>query len=469
MTAQELQAILAGEAKEAVSKLSVSSFASSVPAWSDLDKQYDPLKHKINDPIAYPPKKVEGDENDHFQRTCIGMQKLAVSLTAQALFATPVRRQYTYDRNSTSEVEAAKVLEELYKQHACIDSVNMERAKRLYKTCQVLTVWQSYELIGETYDVAGLETNRALKANIYSEDKGYKLYPIIDEYGDILAVSVGYTAPDGTEYLTTYTKGVPSYMYHYIRTKEGWALAPEFPRELEVFPCLYINTDEPAWGGEAGTNIVEQMEHHESFDGMYITDNAAPLYVCDPGKTEGRTYPSTEKFKSGDARRVLEVGEGGSVKGVAIEGAEQATSNRLSRLQDIFYTTNQLADMSFKSMTSAHTSAENKELVFAGVRAKAIDLGGEWVILFNRELNIIKKIAAVMFPTLAEAFKSVKILSIITPYNVNTRADTALYIEKAGGSMSLRTRVALLGEAGDVEQEAGEIEADESRQANAGI
>ena len=79
----------------------------------------------------------------------------------------------------------------------------MERAKRLYKTCQVLTFWQSYELIGETYDVAGLETNRALKANIYSEDKGYKLYPIIDEYGDILAVSVGYTAPDGTEYLTT--------------------------------------------------------------------------------------------------------------------------------------------------------------------------------------------------------------------------------------------------------------------------
>ena len=470
MTAEELLVLLAGEAKDAVKGLSVSSFASSVPEWSKLDKQYDPMKHEVmTNLIAYPPKKDnENDPTDHFQRTAVGLQKLAVHQTAQALFATPVRRQYSYDTANNSLNEAAKVIEELYKMHCNIDAVNLERAKKLYKTCQCLTVWQTYDVY-DPYDVGGVEITKKLRAVIYAEDDGYKLYPITDGFGELIAVSIGYTGTDSVEYLTTYVRGPQSYMYHYMQAGGTWSLADRFPLALEVFPCIYMHTDEPAWGGDAGTKLVEQIEHMESYDGMYITDNAAPVFVVDPGKLEPGAENTNASFEKGDSRRVLSVGEGGSVTGVSIEGAALATTARLERLNDLFYTTNQLADMSFKSMVKAHTSAENKELVFAGVRAKAIDLGGEWVMAFSRELDIIKKIASVVFPTLAESFKKVKMLSIITPYNVNTRADTSLYIEKAGGSMSLRTRVSLLGEASDVDQEVSAIEDDEARQANAGL
>lgn len=462
MTIEKLQEILAlTDIGERVEALQVSSF--SVPKWDELEVQYDPLQHSIWDLNKYP-RKLDDNAQDDFKRTALALQKLAVSRIAQAMFSTPTERIYNYDKDSDTLKKAVDILEQVYRVTNYIDSTNVERAKQLNASCEVVTIWKVYD---KENIIEGEKVTQKLSHSVYSPLNGYSIYANKDENGELLVVSIGYEDTEGVEYLDSYVNGSTPSFTRYVNSDDGWIVAEGFPATLDVFPVVHIWMPEPIWGGEAGTNLVEQLEEMESYQGLYIKRNALPTFTLDYGEIAGGN-PSDTQESSLDSRRIIEVGKGGNMTDVTWQGAKEAVSDRYNRIRNSFFEQVQMPDISFANMINSNTSAENKELLFSDAKAKARDLGGEWEKMFFQELEIVKKFIAIMFGKESE-LEQIAIRSQIRPYSIKSKKETAEYIALAGENMSLNTRVSTLGEVDDVNQEVETIQNEELANANQGI
>lgn len=462
MTIEELKEILALPPDEAVEALKESSFL--VPLWEDLEPQYDPLQHTIYNTTIYPIKENDNGADD-FKRTALAMQKLAVSRISQALFATPTKRIWNFDKTSERQIQAVDIIEEIYRVHNYIDSENIERAKKNNAACEIVTIWSSYEpkipLI-----VSGEVAKLKLTHSTYSPIDGYTIYAQKDSNGELIVVSIGYQDADDIEFLDVYTNSDTIQFFRFKNDGE-WALDDteglENPKTLEIFPVVHTWLSEPVWGGLAGTGLVEQLEEIESYDGMYIKRNSNPAFTAYYG--EGDLRKETEE-NTNNVRDIIEVAKGGQVTDITWQGAGKAVENRYTRLRNAFFETNQVPDNSFATLINSQTSAENKELVFSDVKAKAMDLGGEWSKMFYEEIIIVLRFAAIMFPSFKTEFETISARSVIQPYNLKSTKDSAEIVAMAGASMSTETQVRELDLVDDIEQEVEAIEENRSTQAN---
>ncbi len=462
MTIEQLKIILSGQPKDVVTALQKSSFV--LPGWADLDKQYDPLKHRIiTDTSAYPPKLNELGQ-DEFKRTPYALQKLAVNRISQALFAQPVERLYSSEEETDNSRKAKDILEQIYKTDNYIDSENIERGKSLNKSCQIATVWKVFE---KPNIVKGIQAKLKLTHKTYSEPDGYKLYPQIDENGDLIVLTILYTDSEQKEHCFVYANLEKPVLLVYDKLAD-WVQNTDLSKELTFFPVIYGNISEPVWGGLAGTKIVEEIEEIENFDSLYIKKNASPVFVLDMGDTSGMKGSDVTE-KTDDAKRIIKVGKGGTINDATWAGAPESTNNKLKRLRNAFFEQNQFPDSSFANFLGSNTSADNKELLFSDSRSKAEDLAGEWEKFFYAELNIIKEFAKIMFPSLATEFDGFSIRSVVKPYSIRTKKENAEYVSIAGNSMSQETKVRVLGEVDDISKEVEDINSEQSAAANQGF
>jgi hypothetical protein len=455
MNQNDLDVILSSNTDEIINKLSISSF--SLPTWSSLEKQYDPTKHSIFDTSIYP-QKLDENGRDEFKRTAFALQQLATSRMAQVMFSNPVKRTYSYDKTKESLKEAEAIIEELYRTQNFIDSGNVERCKKLNAACQFVTIWYTVE---KPNIVAEQETKFKLKHKTYSEFDGYTIYPITDDFGELIVLSVSYKDSTDVEHFEIYTR-TNYFKYDKI---DGWILN-EVSKPINVFPCSYMNIKQPIWGGEAGTNLIEQLEEMESFQGLYIKKNSVPTYYIDYGELQEGSVKSDTKESSTDARKLISVGRNGKMVAVNWDGANEAIKDRFARIRNAFFEQVQMADTSFATMINANISADSKELLFSDSKAKAKDLGGEWEIFFYEELLIVKEFAKVMFPKYVKDFDFISIRSEVVPYSVRSKKEAAEFISVGGVGMSLETKIRELNLVDDIEKEIEDIQNESSANAN---
>ena len=458
MTVEQLQAILVLPTGEMVKGLQVEN--PTVPLWTDLLKQYDVEQHDIFDTVKYPPKLNDNNQDD-LKRTGLALQKLVVDRLAQSMFGTPVKRTYNSPIESETTNTVISLIEEVYGVRNNIDTSNIERAKQLNAACQIVTVWKVKEK-PQMYN--GEQSKYKLTHKSYSEMNGYKIYPIFDNDGDILAISIYHTDTDNIEHQVTYLNTETPSVITLVKL-DDWVEIPEATKPLTIFPCIYQSYTAPVWGGNGGTLLVSQLEEVESFDGLYVKRNSLPTFLLDFGETSGRARTNTEE-KQMDSRHIVVVGKGGKMQDVTWAGAGVAVENRVRRLRNAFFEQCQVPDTSFTHMIQSNTSAENKELVFADVKAKAKDLGGEWAKFFYEELEIVKHFLSVILPSYTQELMQLSVKSTIVPYNVQSRKETADYVATAGGSMSLATQVRVLGEVDNVDNEITKIEEEKSADTN---
>lgn len=450
MTKEQLILLLSKEPKDVVTELQKSSF--KIPAWADLEKQYDPLKHAIFDTAKYPIKQNELGQ-DKFKRIPLGLQKLAVKRIAQAMFAQPVDRVYSSEVESDKVSKAIELIEQIYRTENKIDSENLERGKALGATCQAATVWKSKDKPGI---IRGETTKFALRHKTYSELDGYKIFAQTDDDGDLIVLTILYKDSEEKEHCYVYANlDKPAVR---VYDKDGdWVLNVDKSQELAFYPVVYIPAKEPVWGGQEGTALVEAMEEMLSFEQLYIKENTQPTWALDVGDTSNMKISDITE-KADDAKRIIKLGKGGSLSDVTWKGASEAKKEQMTVLRNAFFEQVQMPDSSFANLLNSNTSAANKELLFADSKANAEDLGGEWEKLFYDEMNIIKEFAKIFFPPYAKEIDSLSIRSIIRPYNIKNKKDTADYVNMAGDSMSLATKVKTLGEVDDINKEVATIE-----------
>ena len=175
-----------------------------VPVWTGrygLVHQFDPTKHPVMNKQKYPDI-VSDDGIEYVTRVTCDLQRLATKRMTELCCGIPVKRVYKPENDKQKMI--ASYIEAIFDRNR-INSVNIERLNMLFAGCEVLTLWYAIESENNIY---GFDSPLKFRCRNFSPMLGDDLYPLFDEYGDMVAMSVGYTrkiCKKNVQYFDTYT------------------------------------------------------------------------------------------------------------------------------------------------------------------------------------------------------------------------------------------------------------------------
>lgn len=413
--------------------------------WAQLEREYNQKKHPVMDKALYPDKKKE-----KVTRITRGWQKLAVKRMSGLLFGTPVQRIYDA-HDDEDQQKAASIMEAIFKANR-IDSVNRDRCKQLYASCEILTIWYTQEA-----DVTYAEEPSKLKLRCvsYSPMDGYELYPLFDEYNDLIALSVKYSRTEGNDtinYFETYTAE------EHVRWVQigGWQEELRESISIGKISGVYAMRPEPVWEDESDN--VYEAEWALSRNGNYLRKNARPNWVvCSDEKnvTQGSTVN-----KDNDGVAFLHYPKDAKVGYETWAQAIDSLKFHVDTIKQNFFMQLQLPDISYENMKSAPMSGESRKMMFLDAQQKATDESGIWEEFFSREVNVVKAHMKNMYPSLSAAIDALQVNVQITPFQINDTSERVQMLSNATGGMQImsqRTAVKRLGMVDDVEAELEQI------------
>lgn len=416
----------------------------SVKPWAVLRKEYDQKEHPVMTDKTYKDK-VTKKGIERVTRYTLGLQKLAVKRMTELMFAIPVQRIYKPENDQEKLV--AEIMEAIFQKNR-IDSLNIERGKSLFASCETITLWYSQE---QPTVYAGLKSLLKLRCKNFSPMDGDSLYPLFDEYDDMIALSIEYTRKEGNKtitYFDTYTAD------EHIRWRTGDGETVEELREkIEVgkITGLYIHRDEPIWEDQS-PNVYE-AEWTLSRNGNYIRKNARPNWVV---FSDNKVKYGNENANDNAGRNILQYGSGDKAGYVTWQQAIESIKFHIDEIKRNFFMQLQLPDMSMENMKATPMSGEARKMMFIDAQLKVTDESGIWLEFFDREINVIRAFMKKMYPHLASAIDSLLIEVVITPYQIRDEQERISNLTNATGGkaiMSQRTAIQNLGYVDDVDEE----------------
>lgn len=424
-----------------------------VPSWDALRKEYEPKGHPVMDKKAYPDKLLKGGKIEKVTRITLGLQKLAVKRMTELIFAIPVQR--IYKPENEAEKAVSEIMEAIFTKNR-IDSVNIERGNNLFSACENITLWYSQEQ--ETI-YAGQKSKLKLRCKNYSPKNGENLYPLFDEYNDLVALSVEYSRVEDEKtftYFETYTDTA-----HVRWVSDGKEFMEELREEIKIgkIAGVYIYRPMPIWEDES-ENVFE-AEWTLSRQGNYIRKNARPNWVV---FSDSKIQHGKEKPGDNEGRSVMQYGKDDKAGYVTWQQAVDTVKFHIDEIKRNFFMDLQLPDMSMENMKATPMSGEARKMMFIDAQLKVTDESGIWLEYFDREINVIRAFMKKMFPSLEKAIDSLAVEVSITPYQIKDESEEISNLTNATGGkpiMSQKTAIRELGYVSDVDGELQQIK-DES-------
>lgn len=457
MTIQEI--ILPGKRSNDDMITDLKSKSVIVPSWGGakgLQTEYDPRRHPVMDKVIYPDIVNEDGSLDRVTRITYDLQRLAVKRMSELCNGIPVKRIYKPENDRQKEV--ASYMEKIYERNR-INSLNVERCGMLFASCEVMTLWYSVE---ERNAVYGFDSPLKIRCRNFSPMQGDELYPLFDEYGDMIALSIGYTRKvkgRKVSYFDTYTADAH---YKWTNDDTGWTLAEEDHYEIGKIPAVYMYRPTPIW--EDTSKIVFEMEWAMSRNGNYLRKNSKPLFVvfADQAISYG-----DEKSEIEEARSIMQYPQGSSASYVTWNQAVENLKFYMSELRQTFFTQLQLPDWSYESMKASPMSGESRKQLFIDAQLKVKDESGRLLEFYDREVNVVKQfMKSALGEQYAKDIDALPVENEISPYTISDEKDTINNLVTANGGkpiVSQRESIEMLGWSADADKTLEEI-AVESRQ-----
>ncbi len=443
----------------------------TVRPWSDLRREYDPMLHPVMDRSAYPDtvlyqdrvSETETDQDgnpkvikvpvgqEKVSRITYDLQRLAVKRVTELCFGIPVKRIYRPEDGNERQEKAAKYLEAIFRR-ARIDSVNIERSNRLYASCEVMTMW--YAIKGKT-SIYGFESDFKLRCMTYSPMQGDTLYPLFDDSGDLVALSVGYTRRVEDTDVTFFDTYTADTHLRWSNRQDGggnlaWGLEVSEDIAIGKIPAVYRWRPSPAW--EQSSGLVEEMEWAMSRNGNYLRKNSRPILAAfvseslDFGQAPGANAA---------ARDVVQYPAGSSLQYITWNQAIDNLKFYVSELRSSFFSQLQLPDWNYEKMSQQALSGESRKQLFIDAHLKVKDESGAWLEFFDREVNVVKAFLKMMLPQeWGVDIDALRVDIQMTPYIIEDRKEDAeLLLLKNGNKplMSQKESIRALGESEDVD------------------
>lgn len=423
-----------------------------VPVWSGrcgLVQQFDPTKHPVMNKQKYPD--IVTDEGiEYVTRITCDLQRLATKRMTELVTGIPVKRVYKPENDRQKEI--ASYIEGIYERNR-IDSVNNERCNMLFAGCEVLTLWYAIE---ERNNLYGFNCPLKLRCRNFSPMLGDDLYPLFDEYGDMIAMSVGYSRKKGrklVQYFDTYTADKH---IKWSNENGNWQEVENEDITLGKIPGIYMWRPTPIW--EDTSKTVYEIEWALSRNGNYLRQNSKPLFVV--FADEAISY-GDEKSPNKEFRSIMQYPKGSTAQYVTWQQAVENLKYYVGELRSLFFTQLQLPDWSYEKMSQQALSGESRKQMFIDAQLKVKDESGRLIEFFDREMNVIKAFLKVM---LGEQYHkdidALKVEMLITPFAITDEKDTINNLMTANGGepiMSQRESIELFGHSDDVDKTLKEI------------
>ncbi len=427
--------LFAGSVKETIARLKNKML--SIPDWAILAKDYYPTSHRIvRDQQGRRDKIRKNGIVEKAARIHIGLEKLLTSRTNEFMFSIPVRRIYTNTEDNETRQAIAKAIEAIYK-HARVNAENRRRGIAYLASCEIFTLWYAVKSPNTLY---GFPSGYKLKCKTFSPMEGVELYPLFDEYDDMVAMSWQYSktiANKRVKYFETFTSG------RHLKWRQGAAGWEEVTNEdivvIGKIPGAYLWRPFPIWHGLS--HIREDIEYTLSRNSDVIAYNSAPILQI-VGKLQG-----TEN--KGESQRIYRVEQGGSVGYVSWAQAIEALRYQVSTLLNLFWSQGQMPDISFEQMKSlGNIGYDARQTLFMDAHLKVGDESGALIEFFERECNVIKAFLKLMNTSWASEIDNVDVEHVITPFIQNDEAAEIEKWTKANGGKPLVSHLESIQNAG---------------------
>lgn len=441
----KIEEILSLDSEQAIAELKCKQF--NPPAWAELKKEYDPMLHPVFDKSVYPDYVRSDNSLERVVRIPYDLQRLAVKRMSELCFGIPAKRVYSAENERQQEVQ--NWIEAIFERNR-INSVNIERANAVFASCEAATIWYSVEDPNNQY---GFESRLKLRSRNFSPMFGDQLFPLFDELGDLIALSVQYqrsVADKKVTYFDCYTKDKH---VRWRNANAGWEQDVAEPITLGKIPGVYFLRKTPIW--ENTSPIVNEIEMSVSRNGNYLRKASKPLLVVSSDESF-----ATGKEKTNESRAVVKLPAGGQAQYVTWQQAVESLKFHVTELRQMFFTTLQLPDWSYESMKSVAMSGESRKQLFIDAMLKVKDESGMLQECLDREISIIKAFLKIMQPSYSKDIDALSVSVEITPFTITDDADTITNLTAATGGkaiMSQKTAIANLGWVGDIDAEMEQI------------
>ena len=428
----------------------------SVPSWDNLVKDYEPTMHGILSDTTTLKDKIRADgQLDKSSRIIIGMEKLHVRRLSEFTFSIPVKRVYHNVDDNKLRKDIVKAIESVYK-NVRIDSENLKRATALYASCEIFTVWYAVKKRNRLY---GFDSEYKLKCKTFSPMNGVRLYPLLNEMDDMLAMSFEYkkTVKDKeVTFFETYTKdkhyiwkqsdGVGKWDVVLTQQTEDGDTANGEEIVLMKIPGVYGWRSKPVYDGLS--LIRAEIEYSLSRNSNVIAYNSAPLL-----KVVGATKGKEDK---GESYRVVHCEQGGDVSYVSWSQSVEALKYHVDSMQKMYWMQAQIPDISFDNMKGlGNIGYDARQTLLADAHLRVGDESGTWIEFFERECNVIKAFLAAMNTAWANEMDNIGVEHIITPYIQNDELAEITKRMKANGNKPIESQLESIqkyGESSDAEK-----------------
>lgn len=451
----------------------------TVPSWYDLEKQYNPAKHPVMNKDIYPDitlyeEKTSETETDEFgnplvkryvtgtekvSRVTYDLQSLAVKRTTELCFGVPVKRIYKPQNDKQEEI--SKYLEAIFARNR-IDSVNIDRGRKLFASCEVMTLWYG---VKEDNNYYGFKSKLKLRCATFSPMQGDELYPLFDDTGDLVALSVAYRRKvenTWVSYFDTYTSD--THIRWSTKSEDGEtgsSMEQDLVEDISIgkIPAIYIYRPLPIW--ENTSDLVYEMEWAVSRNGNYLRQNSRPILMAAVSEElQFGKEPATDKA----FRDIVHYPQGSDLKYVTWPGATDNLKFYINELRQMFFTQLQLPDWSYENMKTSPMSGEARKQLFIDCHLKVRDESGRLLEAFDREVNVVKAFLKIMLGEgYAADIDALRVENVITPYVISdAKEEIELLLLKNGSKplMSQKESIRALGESEDVDKTMEEIQSE---------
>lgn len=422
-----------------------------IPKWEDLIKDYEPTLHSIcKDAIGRRDKLRSDGVIEKASRIYVGMEKLLSNRYNEYTFSLPVKRVYSNINGNNTREDISRAIDAIYK-HARIDSVNLRRGLAYYASCEIFTIWYTVKRPNTLY---GFQSEYKLKCKTYSPMDGVKLYPLLDEMDDMMAMSFEYKKTIGDEEVTffeTYTED-----RHYLWRLDGtggWSEILSSTDDdgtsksgesisIKKIPGVYLWRSAPVYHGLS--NLREEIEYSLSRNSDVIAYNSAPVL-----KISGKVVGDESK---GEARRAWRMENGGDVAYVSWSQSVEALKFHIDMLVKLFFMQAQMPDVSFDNLKGLGSIGyDARQTLFTDAHLKIGDEAGAWMEFLERECNVIKAFLKQMNVKWASEIDNIDVEHIITPYVQNDEKYEIEKWMKANGDKPLISHLESIRKAGVAE------------------
>lgn len=432
-----------------------------VPSWNVLLRAYEPKLHEIaTDTVTRKDKIRKDGSKEEASRIYIGLEKLLVKRMTEFMFAIPVKRIYHNIEGNETRQQIAKAIEAIYK-YARIDSENIKRGNAYFASCEIFTIWYVVEKPNTLY---GFNSKYKLKCKTYSPMDGVKLYPLLDELDDMLAMSFEYKKKVKDEEITYFETYTADKHYKWRQQGSGWeAVGTAEEIRLMKIPGVYAFRPVPIYHGL--TRIRKELEYTLSRNSDVIAYNAAPVI-----KIAGQIKGEEDK---GESRRIYRVENGGDVSYVSWSQAIEALKYHVETLLKLYWMQSQMPDVSFDNMKSlGNIGYDARQMLLTDAHLKVGDESGAWIESFEREASVIKEFLKYMNASWKGEIDNIEIEHIITPFiqqNEDATADRLLKLNGGKPVMSQLESIQQAGYSNDAQATLAQIQQEEAASAQGRI